>query len=255
MRYPEYHYHKKGMPVNQAPYDDIAEWYDRYLRENPIYQDVVLPTLLELVGEVQGQAICDLACGQGWIARELARRGARVTGVDVAEQLLALARRYEAQEPLGIEYVQDDAQHARTLANASFDGATCVLALMNIPDLPAVFHTARRLLQPGGWLVFAITHPCFETPHAGWMTTDEGTLVRTVAGYVDERFWTSRNPGGVRGRVGEYHRMLSTYLNTLIAAGFALEQLREPAASGRRAEQVPDEREVPSLLFVRARAL
>jgi len=79
--------------VNHASYDGIAEWYDSYLRENPIYHEIVLPTLLELAGEVNGQAICDLACGQGWIARELARRGAQVTGVDLAEQLLVLARR------------------------------------------------------------------------------------------------------------------------------------------------------------------
>jgi ubiquinone/menaquinone biosynthesis C-methylase UbiE len=239
--------------VNHASYDGIAEWYDSYLRENPIYHEIVLPTLLELAGEVNGQAICDLACGQGWIARELARRGAQVTGVDLAEQLLVLARRSEEREPLGIEYLQDDAQSPQTLTEASFDGTTCILALMNIPDLGAVFHTVRRILKPGGWLVFAITHPCFETPHVGWMRTDEGTVVRTVRGYFHERFWTSRNRGGVRGRVGEYHRMLSTYLNTLIATGFALEQMREPAAIGKRAEQVPGEREVPSLLFLRAR--
>ncbi len=72
--------------MNHASYDDIAQWYDSYLRENPIYHELVLPTLLELVGEVAGQTICDLACGQGWIARALARRGARVTGVDLAER-------------------------------------------------------------------------------------------------------------------------------------------------------------------------
>ena len=240
------------MPVNHASYDDIAEWYDIYLRENPIYHEIVLPHLLELVGEVHWKTICDLACGQGWIARELAQRGAHVTGVDLAEHLLALARRYEEWDPLGIEYLQDDAQSAHTLTEAGFDGTTCILALMNIPDVGAVFRTVRRILKPGGWFVFAITHPCFETPHAGLMETDEGTVVRTVWGYFQERFWTSRNPGGVRGRVGEYHRMLSTYLNTLIATGFAMEQMREPVAIGKRAEQVPGNREVPSLLFLRA---
>jgi 2-polyprenyl-3-methyl-5-hydroxy-6-metoxy-1,4-benzoquinol methylase len=92
------------MPVNHASYDDIS------LRENPIYHEIVLPNLFELVGEKHGQTICDLACGQGWIARELARRGAHVTRVDLAQQLLALARRYEEQDPLGIEYLQDDIQ-------------------------------------------------------------------------------------------------------------------------------------------------
>ena len=96
--------------MTQASYNDIAQWYDQFLRERPVYMEVLLPNLLALVGEVKGEVICDLACGQGWVARELARRGAQVTGFDLAPNLLALARGYEEQEPLGIIYVQGDAQ-------------------------------------------------------------------------------------------------------------------------------------------------
>jgi ubiquinone/menaquinone biosynthesis C-methylase UbiE len=241
--------------MSEASYNDIAEWYDRYLRENPIYHEVALPNLLKLVGAIKGQTICDLACGQGWVARELARRGAQVTGIDLADNLLALARRYEEQEPLGIVYLQDDAQSARTLADSSFDGCVCVFSLMDIPDLKAVFQTSRRILKPGGWLVFVITHPCFEAPHAQWMTTSEGAVVRAVRGYFHERLWTASHPGGVRSRVGQYHRMLSTYLNTLIDAGFAFERMVEPVETGEHAEQVPGSREVPSLVSIRARAI
>src|SRR5581483_10992443 len=98
--------------MGDASYNDIAEWYDSYLRENPIYTDIVLPNVLALVGDVQGQSVCDLACGQGWVARELARRGARVTGLDLAPNLLRLARAYGAWEPLGIEYLEGGAQRA-----------------------------------------------------------------------------------------------------------------------------------------------
>src|SRR5205823_5763117 len=139
-------------------------WYDRYLRENPIYREIVLPGLLALLSDIQGQVVCDLACGQGWIARELARRGAQVTGIDLAEQQIALARQYEEQEPSGIVYHLDDAQMGTSLPDAHFDGCVCVLALMDIPDIDAVFRTSRRILKPGGWFVFAITHPCFCAP-------------------------------------------------------------------------------------------
>jgi ubiquinone/menaquinone biosynthesis C-methylase UbiE len=238
--------------MESSAYDEIADWYDGYLQENPIYQDIVLPQVLEMVGEAGGLTICDVGCGQGWIARVLARRGAHLTGVDLSERLIMLAQGYEVREPLGITYMLDDAQRGETLGDAAFDGATCILALMNIPDLPAVLQTLRRILKPGGWLVAAISHPCFQTPHAAWLNSDQGTLVRTVERYLQERFWTSRNPEGVRGRVGSHHRTLSTYVNGLIAAGFALNEIREPVAVGRRAEQVPGERDVPSLLFFRA---
>ncbi|MDQ2902348.1 MAG: class I SAM-dependent methyltransferase [Ktedonobacteraceae bacterium] len=242
--------------MTQPSYDDIAEWYDRYLQARPVYDEVILPNLLELVGACQGEDVCDLACGQGWVARTLARRGARVTGLDLAPNLLALARRSEEQEPLGIVYHEGDAQRADPLSDSSFTGCVCVMALTNIPDLTAVFQTVRRILKPGGWFVFAIPHPCFETPHAQWvpLPDPEHALARLVSGYFDERHWFSSNPDGARGRVGEHHRMLSTYLNTLSAAGFILERVIEPGPSARQAEMVPGNREIPTLLLIRAHA-
>lgn len=243
--------------MTQASYNDIAQWYDQFLRERPVYTEVILPNLLALIGETEGEVICDLACGQGWVARELARRGAQVTGLDLAPNLLALARGYEQQEPLGIIYVQGDAQSADPLNDNQFTGCVCVMALINIADLHAAFQSIRRILQPGGWFVFAIPHPCFETPHAQWISLPdpEHTLGRVVTSYFDERQWSSTNPEGVRSRVADHHRMLSTYLNTLYASGFVLERVIEPGPSARQAERVPGNREVPTLLLIRALAL
>ena len=238
----------------QASYDDIAQWYDQFLRERPVYTEVILPNLLALVGEVEGEVICDLACGQGWVARELARRGAKVTGLDLSPNLLALARRYEEQDPLGIGYIQGDAQRAEQLDDQQFSGCVCVMALINIPDLHATFQSVRRILKPGGWFVFAITHPCFETPHAQWvdLPDPEHPLGKIVTGYFDERLWSSSNSHGVRSRVGDEHRMLSTYLNTLSAAGFVLDRAVEPVPSARQAEHAPGSQEIPTLLLIRA---
>ncbi len=240
--------------MTQAAYNDIAAWYDNYLNDNPIYQEMLLPSLLELAGAIQGQTVCDLACGQGWITRELARRGAHLTGVDLSDHLLEFAHQYEVQEPLGISYQQGDAQSVDLLAGCTFDGCVCNLALMDIPDLSAAFSTMRRLLKLDGWLVFAITHPCFEAPNAQWVTLDDGSTARAIKDYFHAGYWKTEN-GGVRSRVGAYHRTLSTYLNTLVASGFALEHMLEPIATGERARQVVGNQEVPSLLLVRARSV
>lgn len=237
--------------MNRALYDDIADWYDRYLHENVLYSESVLPMLLTLTGDVQGQRICDLACGQGWIARELARRGAKVTGVDLSGRLLTMARRYEEQEPLGIDYLQADVQREDVLAQSVFDGCVCIWSLADIPDLAAVFRTLWRLLKTEGWLVVAIPHPCFEAPHARWVERDDHRVARLINGYFNEGFWRTEQ-GGVRSRVGTYHRTLSTYLNTLAATGFVFAEMREPMAVGERARQVAGNQEVPSLLGMRA---
>jgi len=236
-----------------SPYDAIADWYDAYL-EGPLYEDLILPSLLDLAGGVQDQRVLDLACGQGWIARELSKRKGVVTGIDISLNLLAVAQRYENAEPLGVTYVHDDAQSLRRLDGTQFDGVICNMALMDIPDVPATFRATRRVLRDHGWLIFSITHPCFEVPGATWVTRKDDTVAREVAAYFTECFWRSDNPHGVREQVGAHHRMLSTYLNALSGSGFCLERVHEPQATGRRAKQVPGNEEVPSIMLIRAKA-
>jgi ubiquinone/menaquinone biosynthesis C-methylase UbiE len=240
--------------MSGAPYDEYAEWYDRYVRDEAIYRDVALPGMLALIGDIEGESVLDLACGQGWLARELAtQRGARVTGVDLSAELLTLARRYEAEEPLGVTYIQDDAQTLSRIESDAYDGVVCTLALMDIPDLTATLRAARRILRQGGWFVFSLTHPCFQSPYA--RTTEEnGDPVRVIRRYLTEGFWRSE-ADGVRARLGSHHRTLSTYLNALMTSGFALERLSEPPATGGRLAETPVDGEIPALLLVRARAV
>lgn len=239
--------------MSDAAYDDYAEWYDRYVRDQPIYRDVVLPGMLDMAGELTGQRVLDLACGQGWLTRELARRGALVTGVDLSGELLALARRYEEEEPLGITYLQDDAQTLEHVGASAFDGVVCTLALMDIADYEAALRAARRALRPGGWFVLSLTHPCFQSPFARAVMDVDGPT-RVVRRYLTEGYWRS-DAEGVRSRLGSYHRTLSSYLNALLATGFTLERLSEPRATGDRLAEEPGDGEFPALLFVRARAV
>src|SRR5579884_2727619 len=235
-------------------YDEIAEWYDSFLRENPIYEEIVLPAMLELAGTVADCDVCDIACGQGFVSRALARRGARVTGADISDRLLDLARGYEGSEPLGIHYVHDDAETLRTLPDGRFDLVTCSMALMNFPDLTGAFRAAHRVLRLGCRYVFIITHPCFQTPHSGWVSTDDGRQVRQITDYFAEGYWMATRADDVRSRKGEHHRTLSAYLNGLMDTGFALDRILEPRASGKSAEIYPGRAHVPAFLAIRSRA-
>lgn len=234
-----------------AAYDDIAEWYDATLRAGSLSGDAGIVPLLELIGDISGLKVCDLACGQGRLSRELAQHGATVVGVDIASKLIAIAQKDEAAEPLGISYLVDDAQSLSRLEEATFDGVACHLALMDIPDLKAVFQAVQRILKPGGWFAFLITHPCFQPPHANWVQAADGKVVREVGSYFEEGFWRSNNPNGVRGQVGAYHRRLDTYLNTLTQTGFTLECLIEPEMPEKVVAQVPGYAIVPPFLAVR----
>ena len=237
-----------------AKYDEIAQWYDESVRQGILgLYDLVLPAVYELMGEVKGIDVCDLACGQGEVARQLARRGAKVVGVDLSAKLLEIARREEQAEPLGIEYIEDDAQALMSIKDSMFDLVLCNLALMDIPDVAATFRSVWRILRSGGVFIFSLTHPCILPPGSRLLYDADGVQGRFVRGYFQEIFWRSDNIHGVRGKVGAYHRTLSTYLNTLVEAGLTLERLAEPQATGEMADRLACYKEVPGILIVKSR--
>lgn len=207
--------------MTEATYDAIAEWYDQSIRKCVLLSanDLITSTFFNTIGNIEGQTICDLACGQGDMARQMARQGAKVVGVDISRKLLEIAQREEASQPLGITYRHDDVQALSFPEGTLFDGVLCNLALMDIPDVTSTFRNVQRILRPEGWFVFSITHPCFQMP--------------PHRSYYEEGFWRSDNPQGVRGRVGAFHRTLSTYVNSLAQAGLFVERMIEPQLSNR----------------------
>jgi ubiquinone/menaquinone biosynthesis C-methylase UbiE len=238
--------------VSTPAYDQIAEWYDEQVRTGKLIHDLVVPALLAAPGEVAGQHICDLACGQGVIARQLARQGAQVVGIDLSERLLEIARSAEAAVPLHIIYQRDDAQQCQSLASASFDGVVCNMALMDIADLAATVRAVHRILRPRGWFAFSVTHPCIQMPGSAWNRRDDGTIIRESGTYFAEGFWMPAPGPGVRGRIGAHHRTLSTYVNSLVQAGFHIQSISEPRASGDLAERFPGYRSLPAALVISA---
>jgi 2-polyprenyl-3-methyl-5-hydroxy-6-metoxy-1,4-benzoquinol methylase len=233
--------------VRCASYDRIADWYCDQVRSGSLIHEAVVPAILDLAGDVRERRVCDVACGEGVLARALARAGADVVAIDVSRGLLKHASAEERRLPLGIEYADDDAECLATLGSETFDGAVNSLALTDIQDLSATAQSITRVLRPGGWFVFAINHPC------GPASAPAGRLVRAPSDYFREGRWQSTNPDSVRGRVGAYHRTLSTYLNTLTAAGLDLERSVEPRATGALVRRTNGYDRVPATIVQRWR--
>lgn len=232
----------------KAAYDQVAELYDGWYAGRPMLDD---PVTIELLGDVSGLRVLDLACGQGWTARWLAAHGAHVVGLDISSRLLDIARRHEREAPLGIAYVRADAQGAGTLVGEKFDGVLCNGALMDIEGLDPTVAGVARVLRPGGWFVFSITHPCFKAPRAGELVDHvDQSWRRTVGAYFDEGAWEAGRQNPALPDVA-YHRTLSTYVNTLAAAGLYLDRLREVP----RDDASPVWKEVPQMLYGRCRLL
>lgn len=236
--------------MSLSAYDHIAEWYDDWVSAQPITEDRFVREVETLMGDVAGQTVCDLACGQGRVSRRLADLGADVVGLDISSRLLAIARQAETNDPRGITYLLADARFCEGIADGTFDGVVCHMALMDIADLAPTLVTVARILKPDGWFIFSILHPCYNTPQSGEMLALEG-WIRTISGYFDEGYWKSDTRTGPPGKVGAYHRTLGTYINALSDAGFTLERVNEPRFEGRAAEQRPIWAEVPAALIGR----
>jgi ubiquinone/menaquinone biosynthesis C-methylase UbiE len=84
-----------------STYDDIAECYDTWVGTHSMCEDPFFPAVEAFIGEVAGQRICNLACGQGRMARHLADLGVRVVGIDLSVKLLAIARRMRRPSHVG----------------------------------------------------------------------------------------------------------------------------------------------------------
>jgi ubiquinone/menaquinone biosynthesis C-methylase UbiE len=233
------------------PWADLAGWYDSLLAAGSGPHETAVDCLLRLTPDLVGGAVLDVACGQGVASRALVEAGAaRVTGVDVAEPMLELARQ-RTDRSMPIEYLLDDATSLSRVAQDSVDGVTCQLGLMDIRDLDAALRAIHRVLRAGGWLVAVLGHPCFLAPDA--VTVDLGERrARAVPTYLEEGFWRSANPNGIRGRAGNYHRTIATYLNALVRAGFRLDEIEEPQASPLLADEQPIYAAVPIVLGLRA---
>jgi SAM-dependent methyltransferase len=228
-----------------ARYDEIVPFY-----EDRIGAAVVDPgtsALLDLCGDVAGQRVLELACGQGRVARELAARGASVVGVDLSREMLAAARQTEAADPRGIRFVEGDVTAADLLAGEAFDGVVCNYGLTDIDDLDGTLANVSRLLSRGGWFTFSLLHPCFP----GW--GDRPSSWPPAEGYRREGWWRSLT-GGLRARVGSSHRMLSTYVNALVDHDLVIERLVEPWPDSEEWRRLaPEKAPVPVHLAGRCR--
>jgi ubiquinone/menaquinone biosynthesis C-methylase UbiE len=204
-----------------ARYDEFAEWYELWLGDAP----PLIAAHSDLVPDVTGKRVLDIACGQGRMSRYLARQGADVVGVDISAAMLDKAR---GTGPQNIAYVHADvARQPAWWDGRPFDGCTCEMALMDIDDLAGALSTVATVLRRGGWFVASIVHPCFAGTDNGRSSWPPGE------GYEREGWWTSaeHSPDGVRIRVGATHRKLSTFLNALHEAGLEAERFVEPPAA------------------------
>lgn len=198
--------------------------------------------IFALLGDVKGKRILDAGCGQGYLSRLLAKRGAQVTGVEPAEAWYRYAQRQEAAEQLGITYQQADLS-SWTSPSETFDYVIANMVFMDIPDFQPALHNCVQALKHRGELIFSLLHPCFEETGAAWKEK----------GYVEIRDYFQER--AIKQNLGHFiHRPLSTYLNSILQEGCTIQNVIEPQLDEAIASQHNAERywHVPGYIVISA---
>ena len=249
-------------------WESNAETWTTLARQGyDVYRDLITsPAFFEMLPSVEGLRALDVGCGEGTNTRALARRGAHVSAIDVSPTFVRHASALTGSDQ--IRYSIADGQQL-PFAARSFDFATAFMSLMDIPQPRQALLEIARVLKPGGFFQFSITHPCFMTPHRRKIRDASGReFAVEVGGYfdsggrVDEWLFNSAPPA-----VKQQHRpfripvlqlTLSDWLNWIAETGFRIEHSVEPRATPEFAERHPivaDTRIHAYFLLLRCRKL
>jgi 2-polyprenyl-6-hydroxyphenyl methylase/3-demethylubiquinone-9 3-methyltransferase len=145
-------------PAELAKFSDLAHrWWDPDSEFRPLHQ--INPLRLEWINSfvpLAGLQVLDVGCGGGILADAMARKGATVTGIDLATKALKVAQLHalEAQTPR-VQYREISAEDLAAQAPAQFDVVTCMEMLEHVPDPSSIVRACSTLVKPGGWVFFS----------------------------------------------------------------------------------------------------
>lgn len=233
-----------------------------------IYRNILnTPAFFEILPNVKNLKGLDIGCGEGYNTRLLVEHGAVMEAIDIAPLFIESAKAEESKSALGITYTVASATQL-PFPSDYFDFATSFMCLMDMPDPKTALKEAHRVLKPGAFLQFSIEHPCFNTPHKKKLRNERGiTYAVEVGDYFNNldgeiSEWTFGSaPEKLKQeipkfKVPTFHRTLTFWINTIIRAGFTIEEINEPYPSVEAIEMQPSlqgARTISLFLHIRCR--
>jgi 2-polyprenyl-6-hydroxyphenyl methylase/3-demethylubiquinone-9 3-methyltransferase len=140
-----------------AKFEALASrWWDPESEFKPLHDiNPLRANWIDQKAAIAGKKVADIGCGGGLLSEALTQRGAQVTGIDMGEAPLAVARLHQLESGLEIDYRQMTAEELAEQSPESFDVVTCLEMLEHVPDPAAVIQACARLVKPGGQVFFS----------------------------------------------------------------------------------------------------
>lgn len=134
------------------------EWWDPNGKCRPLHD--LNPTRLQFITDrcrLSGKEVLDIGCGGGILSESMAKRGAKVTGIDMSTEILSVAIQHAESHQLSehLQYIQTTAEDYAEIHSASFDIVTCMELLEHVPHPISLIKACRKLVKPEGHLFFS----------------------------------------------------------------------------------------------------
>ncbi len=153
--------HPKTPNVDQAELDKFSalasRWWDPESEFKPLHaiNPLRLSWILDHTGPFNGRKVLDVGCGGGILAESMAKAGAQVTGIDLAEKSLTVARLHGLESGVNVTYRAISAEQMGSEHAGEFDIVTCMEMLEHVPDPGSIVQACATLVKPGGWVFFS----------------------------------------------------------------------------------------------------
>lgn len=134
-----------------------SRWWDPESEFKPLHaiNPLRLGWITDLAGSLADKTILDVGCGGGILAESMAAQGAHVTGIDLAEKSLAVARLHGLESGVKVDYQAVSAEAMAEQHPGRFDIVTCMEMLEHVPDPGSIVRACATLVKPGGWVFFS----------------------------------------------------------------------------------------------------
>ena len=144
-------------PNEIRKFEELASrWWDKNSEFKPLHDiNPLRANWIDKLSPVAEKKVLDVGCGGGILAESLAQRGAQVTGIDMGDAPLGVAKLHQLESGLSIDYQKSTAENFAKEHENTFDIVTCLEMLEHVPDPSSVVQACAKMVKPGGHVFFS----------------------------------------------------------------------------------------------------